>query len=379
MILKCENLKKSYGDFCAIRKINYSFTPGVYGLLGPNGAGKSTWMKLLTASLKPTKGQILCDEMSIYDNINEYVGKIGYVPQNQNMFPYFTGYKFMMYMATLKGVKKEVARKQIPELLKCVNMEVMGKQKIKTYSGGMKQRLLIAQAFLGDPKVVFMDEPTAGLDPKERIRIRNLISEMALGKIVLIATHIVSDVEYISKEILLLKHGEIIGSGNPESLEKELYGIVYEKKVTVEQLTRRRKELGNTYENGNIAPIPGIVPLIQGLRQSGVKTALVSSTATHLIIMGLNRMQMTDLFDVIVCGDMCAERKPDPECYLKAMGLLGAVPQECLVFEDSSVGIHAAKQAGIEVAAFTGSGNGQDVSEADYVVSSYEESKRVLI
>ena len=151
------------------------------------------------------------------------------------------------------------------------------------------------------------------------------------------------------------------------------------RKVTVEQLTRRRKELGNTYENGNIAPIPGIVPLIQGLRQSGVKTALVSSTATRLIIMGLNRMQMTDLFDVIVCGDMCAERKPDPECYLKAMGLLGAVPQECLVFEDSSVGIHAAKQAGIEVAAFTGSGNGQDVSEADYVVSSYEESKRVLI
>ena len=149
--------------------------------------------------------------------------------------------------------------------------------------------------------------------------------------------------------------------------------------MTVEQLTRRRKELENTYENGNIAPIPGIVPLIQGLRQSGVKTALVSSTATHLIIMGLNRMQMTDLFDVIVCGDMCAERKPDPECYLKAMGLLGAVPQECLVFEDSSVGIHAAKQAGIEVAAFTGSGNGQDVSEADYVVSSYEESKRVLI
>ena len=206
----------------------------------------------LTASLKPTKGQILCDEMSIYDNINEYVGKIGYVPQNQNMFPYFTGYKFMMYMATLKGVKKEVARKQIPELLKCVNMEVMGKQKIKTYSGGMKQRLLIAQAFLGDPKVVFMDEPTAGLDPKERIRIRNLISEMALGKIVLIATHIVSDVEYISKEILLLKHGEIIGSGNPESLEKELYGIVYEKKVTVEQL----KEIQDKY-------------LVAGIREEG--------------------------------------------------------------------------------------------------------------
>ena len=109
--------------------------------------------------------------------------RLGICHKTKNMFPYFTGYKFMMYMATLKGVKKEVARKQIPELLKCVNMEVMGKTKIKTYSGGMKQRLLIAQAFLGDPKVVFMDEPTAGLDPKERIRIRNLISEMALEKL----------------------------------------------------------------------------------------------------------------------------------------------------------------------------------------------------
>ena len=166
-----------------------------------------------------------------------------------------------------------------------------------------------------------------------------------------------------------------------ELTEKDKQRLIgtHDQELLIEFLTRRRKELGNTYENGNIAPIPGIVPLIQGLRQSGVKTALVSSTATRLIIMGLNRMQMTDLFDVIVCGDMCAERKPDPECYLKAMGLLGAVPQECLVFEDSSVGIHAAKQAGIEVAAFTGSGNGQDVSEADYVVSSYEESKRVLI
>lgn len=146
-------------------------------------------------------------------------------------------------------------------------------------------------------------------------------------------------------------------------------------KVTVEQLARRRKEIGNTYENGKIAPIPGIVQLIQRLRKNGIKTALVSSTTTHLIIMGLNRMKMMDLFDVIVCGDMCAERKPDPECYLKAMKLLGAMPQECLVFEDSTVGIHAAKQAGIEVVAFTGSGNGQDVSEADYVVASYEESE----
>ena len=251
MILKCENLKKSYGDFCAIRKINYSFTPGVYGLLGPNGAGKSTWMKLLTASLKPTKGQILCDEMSIYDNINEYVGKIGYVPQNQNMFPYFTGYKFMMYMATLKGVKKEVARKQIPELLKCVNMEVMGKQKIKTYSGGMKQRVLIAQALLNDPKILILDEPTAGLDPKERIRIRNFISEIAEDKIVLISTHVVSDIEFIAKEIILLKSGKVVSHDTCNNLIKEIENKVYEIEIGKDDLKYFQKNyrVSNLYHS----------------------------------------------------------------------------------------------------------------------------------
>lgn len=236
MVLECKNLRKAYGNFTAIEKIDYMFSPGVYGLLGPNGAGKSTWMKLLTASMKTTEGKIICDEKSVYDDVDEYVGKIGYVPQNQNMFPYFTGYKFMQYMATLKGVKKENASKQIPELLRCVNMDEYGKRRIGSYSGGMKQRLLIAQAFLGDPQVVFMDEPTAGLDPKERIRIRNLISKMSMGKIILIATHVVPDVEYISKEILLLRKGRIIRSGSPESLEEELNGIVCEKEVTVEQL-----------------------------------------------------------------------------------------------------------------------------------------------
>lgn len=226
----------------AIERINYNFSPGIYGLLGPNGAGKSTWIKLLTTSLKPTEGQICCDGVPIADMLDNYMGKIGYVPQNQNLFPYFTGYKFLYYMAALKGIKKELADKQIPILLQRVNMHEKGKYKIRTYSGGMKQRLLIAQAFLGNPEIIFMDEPTAGLDPKERIRIRNLISEMSFGKIILIATHVVPDVEYISQEIMLIKKGQIIRSGSPDSLEKELNGLVFEKEVNVEEVTRFSQE-----------------------------------------------------------------------------------------------------------------------------------------
>lgn len=236
MELECRNLRKVYGGFTAIEEINYCFTEGVYGLLGPNGAGKSTWMKLLTASLKPTEGNILWNGTPIEKNCQEYVEKIGYVPQNQNLFPYFTGRKFLYYMATLKGIKKELADQQIPLLLQRVNLKEAGGRKIGTYSGGMKQRLLIAQAFLGEPEVIYMDEPTAGLDPKERIRIRNLISEMAINKIVLIATHVVSDVEYISKEILLMKHGNIIGCGSAETLEDELEGTVYERELEPAEL-----------------------------------------------------------------------------------------------------------------------------------------------
>lgn len=236
MELECRNLRKLYGGVTAIEEINYRFSDGVYGLLGPNGAGKSTWMKLLTASLKPTGGAVLWDGVPIDKRRQEYVGKTGYVPQNQNLFPYFTGSKFLYYMAALKGIKKELADRQIPDLLQRVNLKEAGRKKIGTYSGGMKQRLLTAQAFLGEPEVIYMDEPTAGLDPKERIRIRNLIAEMAINKIVLIATHVVSDVEYISKEILLMKRGNIIGCGAAESLEKELEGVVYEKELEAEEL-----------------------------------------------------------------------------------------------------------------------------------------------
>lgn len=268
-----------YGKFTAIEQLDYCFSSGVYGLLGPNGAGKSTWMKLLTASIKPTEGSILWNGEPIEENYQEYVGKIGYVPQNQNLFPFFTGYKFMYYMATLKGVNKELADKQIPLLMQRVNLTDAGKRKIGTYSGGMKQRLLIAQAFLGNPQVIYMDEPTAGLDPKERIRIRNLISEMAFNKIVLIATHVVSDVEYISKEILLMKKGEIISSGAAEKLEDELEGRVFEKEV-------KENELNNFVKNH----------LVGGIRKEGNRILVRYISDTQEELAELVRPTLDDVY-----------------------------------------------------------------------------------
>lgn len=228
MQLECVSLKKEYGKITAIEEINYCFTPGVYGLLGPNGAGKSTWMKILTDSIRPSSGDVMWNGSTIYDDQARYIRNVGYIPQNQNIYPYFTGLRFMYYMSALKGIKKETADGQIMHLLKRVNLEEYAGRKISAYSGGMRQRLLIAQAFLGEPKVILMDEPTAGLDPKERIRIRNLISEMAIDKIVLIATHVVSDIEYISREILLMKKGMILGHGTAEELEDDISGYVYE-------------------------------------------------------------------------------------------------------------------------------------------------------
>ena len=236
MKLECVDLSKKYGNFTALNHINYTFSEGVYGLLGPNGAGKSTWMKILTASLRQTEGNVMWEGTEISELKQEYVASVGYVPQNQNLFLYFTGREFLYYMAALKGVGKHVADQQIPSLLKRVNLSSMGDKKIGTYSGGMKQRILIIQAFLGNPQVIFMDEPTAGLDPKERIRIRNLIAEMAIDKIVLIATHVVSDIEFISKDILLMKKGEMIGNGSADQWEDRLEGLVFESDVEAERL-----------------------------------------------------------------------------------------------------------------------------------------------
>ena len=187
MTLKLEGITKKYKDKTALGGITFSFTPGIYGLLGPNGAGKSTMMNLITDNLTPTKGRVLLDEKSIDELGSEYRKLLGYMPQQQNIYPELSLRRFLYFMASLKGLKKSEAEKDINHYVRMVKLEdVLGK-KLGTFSGGMKQRALIAQVLIGNPGILILDEPTAGLDPKERIRIRNLISEVARDKIVIIA------------------------------------------------------------------------------------------------------------------------------------------------------------------------------------------------
>lgn len=228
-MLDIKNLTKCYnGKVKALDNFTYSFSEGVYGLLGPNGSGKSTLMNIITDNLNSTSGTILYDNKSTTDMGKEFRKLIGYMPQQQGLYPNFTLNRFLYYMAALKGLSKKDAVEQIEKLIKTVNLEDVKDKPLGSFSGGMKQRVLIAQALLGNPKIIILDEPTAGLDPKERIRIRNLISEVAFNKIVIIATHVVSDIEFIAKDILLLKKGEIIASDSPHKLCEVLNNQVYE-------------------------------------------------------------------------------------------------------------------------------------------------------
>ena len=237
MELRLINIKKSYnnGKTFAVNDFSVRLTPGVYGLLGPNGAGKSTLMNIITDNLRADSGSVLLNGKDILTLGADYRDLLGYMPQQQGLYDDFTGEKFLWYMAALKGMKKKDARIQIERTLGLVNLTDDRYKKLKSYSGGMKQRILIAQALLNDPKILIMDEPTAGLDPKERIRIRNFISEISKDKIVLLATHVVSDVEYISKEILIMKAGKVIRHGTPGKLLHDMEHHVFEVLVTAEE------------------------------------------------------------------------------------------------------------------------------------------------
>lgn len=248
MELKIENLTKEYGTNLALDNFSFTFTEGVYGLLGPNGAGKSTMMNIITDNLAATSGRITFDGEDIKKLGTEYLKQIGFMPQQQNLYPSFSGLRFMYYMAALKGMKKKEADEQIPKLIKMVNLSSHEDKKLGAYSGGMKQRILIAQALLGNPKILIMDEPTAGLDPKERIRIRNIISEVSMEKTVILATHVVPDIEFISKEILLLKKGVLIGHGTPAKLVSEVVPYVFEVETDREGLEKYKAD----YRIGNI-------------------------------------------------------------------------------------------------------------------------------
>ncbi len=243
MQLEIEALSKKYKNLPALNMVSCRLTEGIYGLLGPNGAGKSTLMKLLVQNIRPTSGRICMDGTDIFKMGDAYKGILGYMPQQQEIFPFFTGRRFLNYMGLLKGMNKNELPDAIEKIAGKVNLLDVLDKKIGGYSGGMKQRLLIAQAFLGDPKIVIFDEPTAGLDPKERIHARNLIAENAEDKIILIATHVVQDIEYIANKVILLKKGEIVEIDSPENMQQQLDGKVWE--LTVD--TAKAGECMNKY------------------------------------------------------------------------------------------------------------------------------------
>lgn len=236
MLLEIHNLSKSYGSKKALENINCSFSEGIYGLLGPNGAGKSTLINILVNNLVQNTGEVLFNGKDIRSLGEKYRSLLGFMPQQQSLFDSFTARRFLGYMGTLKGMEKKKLNERIDEVLSMVNLTDAADKRLGSFSGGMKQRILIAQAILNDPKILILDEPTAGLDPKERIRIRNMVSEIAFSKLVLIATHVVTDVEFISNEIMILKQGELIVKSQPAKMLNTIADKVYELHVREEEL-----------------------------------------------------------------------------------------------------------------------------------------------
>lgn len=207
MKLELQNITKQYGEKRALDNVSLTFSEGIYGLLGPNGAGKSTMMNIITGNLRPSAGRVLWNGEEISAMGARYRSLLGNAPQQQGLYDTFSGRRFLSYMATLKGLSKKDMKMEIPRVLSYVNLAEAADRPIGSYSGGMKQRILIAQAILGDPKLIVLDEPTAGLDPKERVRIREKIKDISGDKIILVSTHVVSDIQSIASEIILLKNG----------------------------------------------------------------------------------------------------------------------------------------------------------------------------
>ena len=255
MKLVLDNLTKEFGEFVAVDHINLTMTNGVYGLLGVNGAGKTTLMRMLCTLLKPTSGNIYCNGKDIFKMDGEYRNLLGYLPQDFGFYPEFTVNDYLLYIATIKGVRHAVARKRTNELISKVGLAKVANKKLKKLSGGMKRRAGIAQAMLNNPKILILDEPTAGLDPNERIRFCNLISELSEERLVLLSTHIVSDIEYIANEILMMKDGAILNKGTLDEIistmpEKVWNCIVPQQSVSA--ITKRYKVSNMKSENHGV-------------------------------------------------------------------------------------------------------------------------------
>lgn len=239
--LELDRVQKQYGRHIAVDEVSYTFRKGVYGLLGANGAGKTTLLRMICGILSPSKGEVLCNGGRIERLGGEYRRLLGYLPQEFGYYPEFTARKFLLYLASLKALPRGYAGKRVEELLDLVELGAEKNRRIKTFSGGMLRRLGIAQAMLNDPEILILDEPTAGLDPKERIRFRNIISAMSKERIVILSTHIVSDVEYIADEILLMKKGQLIAQGTSAGLTELVKGKVWELEVEVQKVEEYQK------------------------------------------------------------------------------------------------------------------------------------------
>lgn len=236
MELTLQNITKKYERVLVLNDISLTLKPGIYGLLGANGAGKTTLFIIICRLMEPTHGSIKFNGKNVNQQAEAYRTSLGFLPQDFSYYPDFTGMRFMLYIAALKGLNNTVAKKRSLELLKQVGLEEMKDIKIRKYSGGMKQRLGIAQAMLNNPQILILDEPTVGLDPKERVKFRKLISSFANNKIVILSTHIVADVEYIADEIIVLKKGMILNKGTTDILLKEIQNHVWECFVNMDQI-----------------------------------------------------------------------------------------------------------------------------------------------
>ncbi len=248
MILTFDKVSKSYGKNKALSEFTAEFSEGVYALLGPNGSGKSTLMNILTDNLKADSGSISFNGENVLKMGARFREKIGFMPQYPGLYGSFTAESFLWYIAALKGINKKSAGQQIGEVLTAVELSDVADHRISTFSGGMKQRLALAQAVLGDPSVLILDEPTAGLDPKQRIAIRNYISRISFDKIVIIATHVVPDIEYIAKDVIMLKKGVIADNAPPAELLKKIDGCVWRVKTKDEYV----QDYQNRYKVTNI-------------------------------------------------------------------------------------------------------------------------------
>ena len=292
MKLYASNLTKQFGKKKAVNGFDYTFENGIYGLLGPNGSGKSTLMRMLCDILKPSEGTVLLNDEPIHKLDAAFRDQLGYLPQDFGYYPQFSAYDFLMYFATLKGFSKQEAKQRVHDVLIQVNLEEEKRHKIKTFSGGMKQRLGIAQALLNDPKILIVDEPTVGLDPKERSKFKNILARCAKDKIVILSTHIVSDVESIASKVIIMKEGKINQAGTRQELIKPLEEKVFSFICREEEISEKTRHM----------IVTAMIPYQNQMMIRGISEARIADATYE--VPSLEDLYLSIFREEDVCSDM---------------------------------------------------------------------------